>query len=125
MDSIRLRRIVGYGYHGVLPEEKRLGQRFVANITLYLDTKDAAASDQVESTVNYAAVYQDVLEILTGPSKNLIETVAENIAAVLLDRYPRVQGTTVDLEKPSAPIPGAFESVSVRIERWRDGQPRT
>jgi dihydroneopterin aldolase len=119
MDVISVRGIACYGYHGVLPEERTLGQRFLVNLRLYLDVSRAAATDNVADTVNYAEVYQHVKRIVEGPPKNLLESVAEAIARQLLDAYAILEGVTVEVEKPSAPIPGAFESVSVQVERWR------
>ena len=119
MDKITLRGIVAYGHHGVMAEEKALGQRFIVHLTLYLDTSAAAASDSVEDTVNYADVYRDVKAVVEGAPKNLIETVAATIADKLLKRYSKLEGVRVELEKPSAPIPGPFDTVSITVERWR------
>jgi dihydroneopterin aldolase len=119
VDVINVRGIVCYGYHGVLREERTLGQRFLVNLRLYLDVSRAAATDDVEDTVDYAEVYQHVKRIVEGSPRNLLESVAEAIARQLLDAYPMLEGVAVEVEKPSAPIPGAFESVSVQVERWR------
>jgi 7,8-dihydroneopterin aldolase/epimerase/oxygenase len=121
VDVINLRGISCYGYHGVLSEERALGQRFVVNLRLYLDVRRAAATDDVRDTVNYAEVYQHVKHIVEGQPKNLLETVAEAIAKRLLENYELLEGVSVEIEKPSAPIPGTFESVSVWVERWRRG----
>ncbi|MCL6515678.1 dihydroneopterin aldolase [Alicyclobacillus sp.] len=119
MDSIILRNMTFYGYHGAFPEEKAIGQRFSVSLTLYLDLREAGASDRLADTVNYAKVYEDVKRILEGPAYNLLERVAERVAEEVLTRHPRLCGVRVAIEKPSAPIPGALESVGIVIERWR------
>jgi 7,8-dihydroneopterin aldolase/epimerase/oxygenase len=121
VDVINIRGISCYGYHGVLSEERVLGQRFVVNLRLYLDVSRAAATDDVRDTVNYAEVYQQVKQIVEGQPKNLLETLAETIAKQLLEKFQLLEGVSVEVEKPSAPIPGTFESVSVWVERWRRG----
>ena len=123
MDQIVLRNMVFYGKHGVMPEERQLGQRFVVSLELYLDTGPAAQSDDVSDTVNYGEVFDAVRAIVEGPPKHLIETVAESVADYLLRGFPRLHGVEVELAKPQAPIPGAFDSVSVVIRRFRDGSP--
>ncbi|GMA49600.1 hypothetical protein GCM10025857_09570 [Alicyclobacillus contaminans] len=119
-DAIHLAGIVAYGYHGALPEERRLGQRFSANVTLFLDLQRAAASDRLEDTVNYAEVYTVVQSLLAGPPRSLLEKVAGDIADALLRDFPLLCGVRVTVEKPSAPIPGPLANVSVTIERWRE-----
>ncbi|SFU35984.1 dihydroneopterin aldolase [Alicyclobacillus macrosporangiidus] len=121
MDSILLRNMTFYGYHGAFPEEKAMGQRFVVSLELYLDLGPAGASDQLGDTVNYAAVYEDVRQVMEGPAYNLLERVAQRIAEEVLARHPRLQGIRVEIEKPSVPIPGAIEAVRVAMERWRPG----
>lgn len=117
-DLIRLVGISATGHHGVLPEERRDGQTFVADVTLHLDTREAAAGDRLDATVDYAAVAVRVTDILAGEPADLIETVAERIAAALL-ADPRVGAVDVVLHKPQAPIPVPFADVTVEIHRDR------
>ena len=121
-DLIRLVGIAATGYHGVLAEERRDGQTFVADVTLQLDTREAAAGDRLDATVDYAAVAVRVSEILAGEPADLIETVAERIAAALL-ADPRVDAVDVVLHKPQAPIPVPFTDVTVEIHRDRGAPP--
>lgn len=115
-DRIRIMGISATGRHGVLPEERRDGQRFVADVVLHVDTRAAAAGDRLDATVDYAVVAGRVKEILAGEPADLIETVAERIAAAVL-ADPRVSAVDVVLHKPQAPIPVPFSDVSVEIHR--------
>ena len=120
VDVIRLNEMVFYGYHGVLPEERTLGQRFVVDVELRTELKQAGLTDDLRQTVNYSAVYAGVREVLTGGPCNLIETVAERVAARILADHPRVQSVLVRIRKPEVPIPGSvLGSAEVCIERQR------
>jgi len=120
VDRVRLNEMVFYGYHGVLPEERRLGQRFLVDVELRVDLRRAGATDDLQDTVNYAGVYAIVREIMTGPPCNLIEAVAERIAARVLTEHPAVESVVVRIRKPEVPIPGSvLGSSEVWIERER------
>ncbi|GMA62360.1 dihydroneopterin aldolase [Alicyclobacillus fastidiosus] len=119
VDEIVLKGMPFYGYHGVLPEENAMGQRFVVNAWLACELSEAGHTDDVSKTVDYARVYAIVREVVEGPPKKLIEAVAEDIARALLTAFARLQSVTVEVEKPGAPIPGIFEQVSVKIRRDR------
>jgi len=120
MDEIRLNDMVFYGYHGVLPEEQKLGQRFVVSVELRVDLRAAGESDDLTRTVNYSEVYAAVRDVVTGPPCKLIETVAERIAARVLSAHPDVESLTVAVKKPEVPIPGSvLDSAEVYIERER------
>lgn len=119
MDRIELTGMEFYGYHGCLPEEREKGQPFVVDAVLMLSLKAAGERDELEDTVDYGAVFGDVKDIVEGPNRRLIEAVAEEIAARILQRQPRVESLRVSVHKPKAPLPGAFGDVSVTIERAR------
>jgi FolB domain-containing protein len=119
MDQITLKGLEFYGYHGVLPEEKKLGQKFIVNITLGVNLKPAGESDDLSKTVNYAEVYQGIKEILEGKSFDLIETVAERISLFTIDKFILVHWVEVEVRKPQAPIVGIFDFASVSIKRER------
>lgn len=108
-----------YGYHGALPEENRLGQRFAADVTLTTDLYNASVTDSLEQTINYAEVYKRIKETIEGPPCALIETVAGRIADIILTEFPSVSGCCVRISKPDPPIPGSTGQVSVEIERQR------
>ncbi|OUM85288.1 MAG: dihydroneopterin aldolase [Bacillus thermozeamaize] len=116
MDKIVIQGMTFYGYHGVYEEERRLGQRFVVDVWLYLDLNPAGQSDRLADTVNYAEVYDEVARVFHGPSRQLLESLAEETAARLLKRF-RIHKVTVRIMKPSPPIPGHFQHVGVEITR--------
>lgn len=118
LDQIHISGIAARGFHGVLTSEREAGQDFSADVTLYLDTRPAARGDDLTETVNYALVAQDIADILSGAPVNLIETVAEQIAAAVLAR-PAVVAVDVAVHKPQAPIPVPFADVVVAIHRDR------
>ena len=121
MDSILIRRLEVYAYHGVNPEENTLGQRFYVTAELFFDTAEAAENDELEKSVNYAKVCRDIVEYMQGRPYKLIETEANNIARMLLMKYPRICEIAIELEKPDAPVRYSFGTVSVRIKRrWHD-----
>ena len=121
-DQIRLAGVTATGYHGVLEHERTDGQVFRADVVLHLDTRPAASGDSLAQTVSYAEVAQDVHDVLTGSPADLIETVAERIAAAALE-YPGVVAVDVRVHKPSAPIPVPFDDVEVAIRRDHEKAP--
>ncbi|KHD85042.1 dihydroneopterin aldolase [Heyndrickxia ginsengihumi] len=120
MDKIYLNELEFYGFHGVLPEETKLGQRFRVSMTLYLDLKEAGETDNLELTVSYADVYQMVKEIVEGKPYKLIEAVAEKLASSILEAFPTITMISVKVIKPDPPIQGHYQSVAVEILRSRN-----
>lgn len=118
-DRIVLHGISALGFHGVHDFEKADGQEFVVDVTLEVDLRRAGRSDALEDTVSYAEVATDVVALITGPSLDLIESLAEQIAAAAL-RRPLVQAVHVIVHKPQAPVGVPFTDVSVEVERHRD-----
>ena len=119
-DRIRLNEMVFYGYHGVLPEERALGQRFVVDLEVEADLRQAGASDRLEDTINYSGLYAAAREVVVGPPCNLIEAVAERIATRVLAEEPAIRAVHVRVRKPGVPIPGSvLASSEVYIERRR------
>lgn len=118
VDRIELRGLRARGRHGCLPAERELGQEFVVDVVLGLDTRPAAADDDLSRTVDYGALAGRLVEIVEGEPVNLIETLAERLAAVCLH-----DGTVIEAEvtvhKPAAPVPFPFTDVAVKITRSR------
>jgi 7,8-dihydroneopterin aldolase/epimerase/oxygenase len=118
-DEISLTGLRVFGRHGVYEDERRVGQDFVIDLVLRLDTRPAAASDDVADTVHYGELAQQVAHIVGGEPVDLLETLADRIARhVLAD--DRVDGVRVIVHKPDAPIPLTFADVAVTIERARE-----
>ena len=118
-DQIVLKGVSARGHHGVLDFEKADGQEFVVDVTLEVDLRRAGRSDLLAHTVSYAEVAADVVSLITGPSLDLIEALADQIAAAVL-RRPLVQAVEVTVHKPHAPVGVPFADVRVCVERHRD-----
>ncbi|MCT7657957.1 dihydroneopterin aldolase [Mycobacterium deserti] len=117
-DRIELRGLTVRGNHGVFDHERRDGQDFIVDITVWVDLAAAAASDDLTDTLDYGELAQRAADIVAGPPRNLIETVAGEIAEeVMADG--RVQAVEVVVHKPSAPIPLQFSDVAVVARRSR------
>lgn len=119
-DRITLTGLKVRGNHGVFDHEKRDGQDFLVDITVWIDLGEAAATDELAKTLHYGELAERAAAIVSGPPKDLIEAVAGDIADdVMTDE--RVYATEVTLHKPSAPIPLTFADVAVTIRRSRRG----
>ena len=117
-DRISLIGLRGFGQHGVYDEERATGQEFVVDVVLIVDTRPAAASDDVTDTVHYGDLAQSVLDVVTGEPVNLIETLAQRIAQVCL-ADARVEEAQITVHKPHAPVPVPLQDVTVTITRSR------
>ncbi|GAA3794636.1 2-amino-4-hydroxy-6-hydroxymethyldihydropteridine diphosphokinase [Cellulomonas soli] len=122
LDQILLSGISAVGYHGVFDAERREGQVFVADVVVHLDTRRAASRDDLALTVNYGVLAEQVAAVLSGEPADLIETVAERIAATVLVS-PLVSAVDVQLHKPQAPITVPFGDVVVAVHRDRTKLP--
>jgi dihydroneopterin aldolase len=119
-DQILLEGMVFYGYHGVHEEEQRLGQRFVVDLEAACDLQPAAVSDDLALSVSYSDLFRVTRSIVEGTPRALIESVAETIAAAILEQYPAISEVTVTVRKPEAPIKGSvLKAAGVRIRRGR------
>jgi dihydroneopterin aldolase len=120
-DSIVLEGMVFHGRHGTLPAERELGQSFVVSVELRLDLRPAGRSDDLSQTVDYGQVHQRAKEIVEGPPVNLTETVAERIAAAVVEEFPAVEAVRVRVAKPHVRLGGTVLAASaVEILRRRD-----
>lgn len=122
-DRIELKGLKATGYHGVFEEEKRDGQEFIVDIVCWLDFSEAAAGDDLTLTVNYAVLAQLAYDILTGEPRDLIETVASEIAEAAMARFAELFAVEVTVHKPQAPIPLSFADVAVVARRSRKARP--
>ncbi|GAA2724482.1 MULTISPECIES: dihydroneopterin aldolase [Streptomyces] len=118
MDRVALRGLKARGHHGVFPREREEGQTFIVDLVLSLDTRPAAAGDDLTKTVHYGIVAEEVVGIVEGEPVDLIETLAERIAQQCLKHEP-VQQVEVVVHKPDAPITVPFDDVTVTITRSR------
>lgn len=118
-DRLALHGLRGVGHHGVLEYERRDGQEFVVDVELGLDTRLAAGRDDLSATVHYGELAQRLHTALTSDPVDLIETLAQRLADICLTEPP-VTWVEVTVHKPHAPIPVAFDDVSLTIHRSRD-----
>jgi dihydroneopterin aldolase len=119
-DRIALTGLQVRGNHGVFDHEKRDGQDFLVDITVWLDLGDAAATDDLTKTLHYGELAEMAAGIVGGEPRDLIETVAAEIADEVM-KDERAYAVEVTLHKPHAPIPLSFADVAVTIRRSRRG----
>ncbi len=122
-DRITLTGVEAFGYHGVLESERTLGQRFVVDVVLHAEIREAGRTDDLASTIDYSQVADTIVATITGEPLNLIEALAQRIVDAIFDlasvkesRAPMIELT---VHKPQAPINATFSDVSVSIVRVR------
>ena len=118
MDRLSVRGIAVHGHHGVFDFERRDGQEFVIDLALAIDTRLAAQNDDLQDTVDYGTLVDEVRSAVANDPVDLIETLAQRIADVCL-RHPHVEAVEVTVHKPHAPIQATFEDVALTINRSR------
>ena len=123
-DRILLEGMVFHGRHGTLPAERELGQPFVVDVELRLDLRAAGLADDLTRTVDYSEVHRRAKEIVEGPPVGLTETVAERLAAAVLEEHPPVEAVRVKVGKPNVRLGDTVLAGSaVEITRRRDADP--
>ena len=119
--EIIIKSLECFGFHGVLEEEKKLGQKFVISAKLNLDVSKAVETDACENTVNYSEVCHMISDIVRDTNYNLIESLADRIAREILIAFPLVDSIYVKVEKPWAPIKLGLDTVAVATEKkWHN-----
>ena len=119
-DKIIMSEMAFFGYHGVLEEEKKLGQKFYISLELLTDLAVAGKTDLLEGTISYADVYYELKKIVEDERFDLIEALGERIADVLLEKFSALNSIKVQVRKPEAPIPGIFGWMGIEIVRARE-----
>jgi 7,8-dihydroneopterin aldolase/epimerase/oxygenase len=119
-DRICLLGLRSFGRHGVLDHERRDGQEFVVDAVLWLDTRPAAAADDLSLTVDYDAVASRLAAVVSGEPVALIETLADRLAAACLAVGEAVREVEITVHKPHAPLIQSFGDVTVTIRRGRE-----
>ncbi len=115
---IEIRGLEVFAHHGVFEHERRDGQRFVIDVTLRAGDAASGQNDDLAGTVDYGAVCDRVVELVSGGPYNLIEKVADVVCTALLEEFP-VDEVTVRVAKPDAPIEHRFDHVAVTVSRVR------
>lgn len=120
MDEIFVKGIRAYGFHGIFEEENRVGQRFVVDLKMRLSLAEAAKTDDLEKTVDYAKAAMLAKECVEARSPfRLIETLAGTIAEKILAAFPRLTEIEVRVHKPNAPVSAEFDDLGVTVRRSR------
>jgi dihydroneopterin aldolase len=117
-DQLAVRGIEVHAHHGVLDFERRDGQTFLVDLSLELDTRAAATTDDLARTVDYGALVDEVVAAVRKDPVDLIETLAQRIADVCL-AHEQVETVEVTVHKPHAPIAATFSDVALTINRSR------
>ncbi|PKB70489.1 MAG: dihydroneopterin aldolase [SAR202 cluster bacterium Io17-Chloro-G6] len=118
-DRIILEGMRFYGFHGVNPEERVLGQEYLVDLTVEMDLSRAGMTDRLEDTISYAHIYRSVREVMEGEPRNLLENAAQAVADRVLMDFP-VDSVSVRVKKPHPPIRGSIiEFATVEIFRRR------
>jgi len=117
-DSITLTGLRVNAHHGLYDFERENGQDFIVDVTVWLDLSAAASGDSIDRTINYGELAVEVTEAVANDPVDLIETVAERVAAVVL-AHGAAERVQVTVHKPQAPIPVPFTDVAVSVTRSR------
>lgn len=118
-DVIRLSGMLFFGRHGARAEERSLGRQFEVDVEVHADLSKARRSDRLADTIDYGQVYAVVREVMEGPSRNLLERLADEAASRILERFP-AEAVRVRVKKPRLPIHGGvLDDVSVEIYKER------
>lgn len=119
-DRIILKGMQFYGYHGVNPEEKALGQSYIVDLTAEVALTKPGKSDRLEDTVSYTRMYRLAREVMEGSSRNLLESLAQTLADRLLAELP-IAAVQVTVKKPHPPVKGSIiDYAAVTLYRRRD-----
>lgn len=119
MDTVMIRGLRVYAYHGVKEEEKRKGQPFVLDIDVSADMTAACESDDIDQAINYSKVTKVAVATMLSEKNDLIERAAHRVATAILEAFPAKE-VTVTLKKPRAPVGADFDYMAVRVTRRRD-----
>ena len=117
-DRLAVRGIAVHGHHGVFEFERREGQEFRIDLVLGMDTRGAASSDDLQDTVDYGTLVDQVTSAVANDPVDLIETLAQRIADICLLNH-QVTDVEVTVHKPHAPIQATFDDVALTINRSR------
>lgn len=116
MDRIRLVNMTFYGYHGISAAEKETGRRFEVDCELLVDLAEAGQTDSLDNTIDYAAVYKQVADIVQNRSFSLLEGLASGLATMILKEFPVIE-VTIRARKMVPPINGQIDHIEVEVTR--------
>lgn len=113
--TIHIEGLEVYARHGLLPAEKEAAQLFRFDLELRLDSCPACVSDNIEDTVDYAAVSEEVVEVATTASYELLERLAARVAGAVMEKHPAVAAMRVRVEKAAPPLDHKTSAVAVTV----------
>ena len=120
MDKISIEKLRVFCNHGVYADEQTNGQNFYVSARIFMETYIAGITDDLENTVNYAGMCHLISDYMQDTRYNLIEAVAENLAAYILNFSPIIKGVELSISKPEAPVDLPFEDIRVKVSRqWK------
>ena len=121
-DRVELSNMVFQGRHGVLELERARAQPFEVDVEIHLDLRPSGLADDLSKTVDYRDVFEICRSVIEGPSRLLVEALAEEIAQKLLALSEPLGATAVvvRVRKPNAPLPGRLDHAAVEIRRSRE-----
>jgi len=114
MQFIELKEMIFYAYHGVMEQEKQVGNTFTVDVKIYFDFEEAMRTDDLNYTINYASVYEMVKQEMDIPS-DLIEHVAGRILQRLQNAFPQIQEIDIRVAKKNPPFGGDIREAAVGI----------
>ena len=117
--KIKLNNMIFYGFHGVYPEERKLGQRFNVNLCIYTNDSNDINIKELADTVDYTKIYDEVKQIMEVQQFHLLEDCANTIITNILKDFSLVSGVKVIIEKPGVPINASLSSVAIEMERFK------
>ncbi|MGI9502404.1 MAG: 2-amino-4-hydroxy-6-hydroxymethyldihydropteridine diphosphokinase [Geminicoccaceae bacterium] len=118
-DCVSVQNLCLHGFHGLLPEETKLGQKFYVDLDCFLNLAPCSAADDHDKTICYSALCDLTAEVSGEGPYRMIETLGDRIARTVLDRFAVVNKVVVQVRKPSAPIVASFSHVGITVERKR------
>lgn len=113
-----LKGIQIYAYHGVLPQENKVGSYFYIDMNIKTDFSSASKNDSLEGTINYADLYLCVKEEMKIPSK-LLEHVAERIAKRIFHEFAKIEEIEIKISKENPPMGAQTERVGIAVHYTR------
>lgn len=111
---ITLREIRFYAFHGVMPQERKVGADFTVTLRVKADLGRPVFSDNVDDTLNYAALYEVLKREMAQPSR-LLEHIAGRIGQAVFDSFPQVETVDVMLTKLNPPMGADSEGAAVEL----------
>lgn len=117
--KIKLNKMVFYGHHGVHPEERKLGQRFMVDFCFETEDKNDKNIKHIEDTIDYTQVFEIIKDVLENKEFMLLENCGNTILDSIMNSFPKISKCIVNIQKPSVPIKGSLESVEVEMCRIR------